>query len=961
MTAIVSSWSSHPAGSDTSGDENRGVDASDTSSLRVALSPHTALPPIQQRSPTPGSVYSDGQQALDFGEPASENAGHTSLSMRACPDCQEALLGAYNHCLMDTGTESSLLDSLNQIDEEEDGRRLTDPPFFRIIRDPTAPKNTLYTDVGKKVERDRWAFQEGKNASKLEQAKNKKLPCAVAKGAGVQGSHLFSGAIYKRTLDFKDKEIKMLREQLYDKIVSERADHEDAQKLRSVLKKAVNYYVYAEEWQAIESSRLQADVRSLKAELASLMAFLIQSENDKRKLAGEIQGHHDAVAQKEEVIKEKDNMIEEMKSKLHKSFKEFLHINKTMAVLEVEAAKGSEVTQGRNEVLQRNLDKLAREFEITTRDLTTANDRIRELEFELEELVSQFNQTGEGKRAAEEHARKLSTELDRTVAELTSTRHTYEITEKQRRQLEAELAEVNQAFTDSKFELNSKVGELSKDLETVTSQRTELQTALQNTKAENEKLSISLKGVTRSKDQLESAFRVSTQKYEKEISTRDTKIHDLGNLREEDAKALRKTLEQKEQLMYQVTDLQNSLNRETASLNMANFELTQVKRQADEKVALLEDQLEKLNTAKIALAADKRQVTEKYKQTRSELQEKEHELGHIKSEFSRSRDRAKQKESTLVKELAELTEAHTTLKTSFANYATDLTHAAEEKQTLVSKVDTLEHDRDEAIARGDQLATELAVFKSRTERLTADLDAANTDKADVKKHLESVVIKVDELTRTMNNLERESTSTIKTKDGEIRRLTKEAYDAKEEVNRLSKLSKKLRAVLDQLDIEHTAIKKALQTEKSEREYIEASAHDLRQSLHSERQIRLEFERLHERLNRSEGEREREALAGLRLRNRLLAQVAAGLNEEQSRLKELSAILPTDDQLQAIDGPEIKDFKPAELPRNAAPRQRTPGAGPGFKLVVRRPMNAETDKDLASPHPSAIAAGVGTPR
>ncbi|KAJ3014727.1 hypothetical protein HKX48_004993 [Thoreauomyces humboldtii] len=871
------------------------------------------------------------------------------LSLRACEECQRALVSAFDHCLGRTNGQP-LMESVNQIDEVDDGRRLTDPPYFEIVRDPTRPKNTVYTDLSQKVERERWAFNETRKVAKMEQAGNARGVATVRGGViyppspttSIQSGHLFSGAVYKRTLEAKEREVQMLRGQLYDRISAEKTEQGDIEKLRGALKKAVNYYVYAEEWQAAESARLQRDVRYMKAELSSLMAFLIHSEEEKRQLHGEIQDLHATIVGRDQLVVEKEKVVADMKSKLHSSFKEFLSMNKTMAVLRVEAAKGSEMTQGRNEILQRNLDKLARDYEATTKQLTTTQDHIRDLEFELEELVIQFNLTGEGKRASEEHAKKLAAELDRTAGELASAQDVLGRTEVKRGQLEVELQDMHRLHTDTKYELNLKISHTTSELETVTEQRKELEASLRMMKAENEKLSFSLKGVTRAKDQLESAFRVSTQKYEKEIQTRDSKIHDLGSLREEDAKGLKRVLEQKEQLMFQVTDLQNALNRETASLNMANFEMAQLKRQSEEKGSLLEDQVEKLNAARLGLAADKRQVTERYKQTRLELQEKEVELEHIKTEFARWKDRSTKAEADMRTELAEVKDAHSVLKGSFASFEDNLAKALSAQETAESRAVKMEALYEELVVREADALRSLAHYTTDNARLAADLTVAETERLDVKTHLESVVTKVDELSRTMTNMEAEYSTTVKEKDKQITRLSKEAYDSREDALRLDKLSKKLRKLVDKLDGELHVTKSTLTTETSQREFLEGTLYDIRQSLHSERQIRLEFERMHARLDRRESERESERLASLRMRDRLLSEVAVGLNSEHARLKDISKMLPKDSDQGLQDTPEIKDFKPVgAAPFGAAGRVNTPIApGPGFKLVIRKPAKED---------------------
>ncbi|KND03695.1 uncharacterized protein SPPG_01161 [Spizellomyces punctatus DAOM BR117] len=927
---------------------------------RSRLAHHPALPPIHKRSHScdgavsnrPQSAASDSKAsdvALIADTPHEDHGAQLLVSLRVCKECQNALLGAFEHCLAKNG-DQPIMGSLHEIDEVEDGRRLTEPPYFRIVKDPTKPKNTVYTDVSEKIDRERWAYVEQRYAATQEHPGNARATFTSMgpRGWGIESGRVFSGALYKRTLDAKDKEIHMLREQLYERTQSEKQEQNDVEKLRIALKKAVNYYVYAEEWQAVESARLQQDIRYLKAELSSLMAFLINSEEGKRKLSVEIENLRQELKNKDQKIAETEKLVFETKSKLHESFKEFLQMNETMARLRKEAEKGSEVTQGRNEILQRNLDKLARDYETTSKDLTLAQNRIRELEFELGELVTQFNLTGEGKRTSEEQNVKLTAELDKTAAELKRTQHAHDISSMQNRQLEEELREMNRIHTDTKYDLDVKITNLTKDLEAVKEQKKDLDVTVKQLKNDNEKLTNALKGVTRAKDQLESAFRVATQKHEKEIQGREARIQELGNLRAEDAKDIKKLQEQKEQLMFQVTDLQNSLDRETANVNMVNFEIAQVRRQAEEKTGLLEEQIEKLNLAKNNLANDKRQVTEKFKLTRSELQQREQELAEIKVEFAQHREQATSVETQLRKELAEIRSVHQTLEKEHTDLEERYVAITSTKADLESKQSDIQKRQGEMEARERHTQAAMEVIKVENERVTAELQQVTTEKKDIGAHLESVLVKVDELSRTISNLEREHRTTVKEKDSQIAKLSKDSYDAHEEVARLDKLTKKLKRLVDKLEVELTDTKQTLSKETGQREHLETTLHDIRQSLHSERKVRLEFERMHAKLDRREAEREMERLGALRMRDRLLAEVAKGLQSEYGRLKEISTMLPGEADLVTIDAPEVKDFKPAELPSPAVQRSLAAKA-PGFKLVVRAPATvAEEEENIQSP-------------
>ncbi|KAJ3325042.1 hypothetical protein HDU76_013287, partial [Blyttiomyces sp. JEL0837] len=295
--------------------------------------------------------------------------------------------------------------------------------------------------------------------------------------------------------------------------------------------------------------------------------------------------------ERDEKINEILSQKEQIKVKLHDSYKEFLALNETILQLKKEAEHGSDAIISRNEVLQRNLDRLARDFEVSTRDLGTAQTRIKELEFELEEMVVQFNITGEAKRSAEDLNVKLTSELDHLTTEHKSLKQAHEISVSTVKRLEYELASVIDMASSTTLDLETKNHLLTKEVADLTVAKKEVDGQLKTARSEVKNLSSALKSLTRSKDQLEAAFRTTSQKHQKEVEKLEEKIKELQNLRVEDEKVLKKTQELKEQLMFQVTDLQNNLDRELANVNVLSFDLAQLKRTTEEKTAQIENML----------------------------------------------------------------------------------------------------------------------------------------------------------------------------------------------------------------------------------------------------------------------------------------------------------------------------------------------------------------------------------
>ncbi|KAJ3189988.1 hypothetical protein HDU85_000279 [Gaertneriomyces sp. JEL0708] len=863
-----------------------------------------------------------------------QSGSSAAVSLSICKKCQEMLLSTFDHCL-GKDSEPFQLESVYLIDETQDAQSLTEPPHFRVVLDPTKPRIEQKSDVAQKIDGQRWAFHRQLAHARAEDPANKRHAYQGPRGVGIESAYLFSGTVYRKNLEANQKEIMNLREQLYDRMVAEKSEQEDVEKLRAALKKAVNYYVYAEEWQAAESARLQADVRALKVQVSALMAFIISSEGEKRKLCEEIGALHSVVTQKDERIADTEGIVEEMQDKLHESFKEFLQMNETMTKLRLEAKQGTDATHDRNEVLQKNLDKVAREYEATAKELTLSHNRTRELELELQELVSQFNATGEAKRSSEEQNIRLAAELDKAVNETRGLQHAYEISNMQNLQLEQELRDMGRIYEDSKYELTNRVTDLETRLSAIIEERDKLTENVTQYKAENDQLTRALQEMTKARDLIETNVRTSTQKFEKEAKQREIRIDELSTLRAEDAKAIAALQQHKDQLVFQVTDLQIALDRETANVNMLNFEMVQVRRQADEKNVLLAEQIEKLNQAKNTLAADKRQVTEKFKATRAELMQREQELEDVTREFSMYKAQAESIDVSLRQSLDEARKEQENLLV--LNKELQQRHAStvSANHEMIERQQELEERQQKIEAMEAQTRAENIEMRLKNESMHTQLEEVFMEKHDIKTHLESVLVKVDELTAVIDNTEEEHVRVIEEKDSQIAKLSKESYTANEEVTRLDSLSKRLQKLVDKLDADLAATKKALATESANRESVEAALHDVRQSLQSERKVRLEFERMHAKLDRRDVEREMEAISAMRLRNRLLTEMSTTLNDEFERLNELATLLPRESDLKVIEAPEIKDFVPGAVPSVGASR-RISRPAMGFKLTVNPP-------------------------
>ncbi|KAJ3195723.1 hypothetical protein HK101_011235 [Irineochytrium annulatum] len=847
--------------------------------------------------------FENAPSELDSVDKYHEDVEPMLVSLRVCKQCQTNLMTAFDHCLSRHGTTANL-DSIHQIDEVADAKQLTEPPYFEVIRDPTKQLNTVYDDMTHKVEKDRHVFAQTKFGAKGVDTTRIKTRTELGNPA-----NFFVGGLYKRNLEAKDREIKLLREQLYDRTLGEKREHTNVEKLKIALNRSMRYYMYAEEWQSSESAKLQQDVRYLKAEMSSLMAFLINSEEEKRMLLDQMEALRENGRQKDAKINEVEQQKGQLKAKLHDSFKEFLVMSETITRLKREAEHGSDTIISRNEILQRNLDKLSRDFERNVQELALSQTRVKELEFELEEIVLQFNITGEAKRSAEDLNVKLTSELDAVTKEYQQLKRSYDNICQHAATVESELREASQEYAKTKSELQTKTAELANELSLISVVKKDLETSLKFAKTEIEKLSSALKSLTRSKDQLEQAFRTAVQKSDKEIVNREEKVAELVSLRGEDSKIIKKLQEQKEQLMFQVTDLQNNLDREIGNVNILTFELAQVKRTSEERTTLLEEQVEKLTAAKINLANDKRQLSDKIRLVRSELKKKEEECDDLQRNFAAHRHSSATTESTLRKELEDLNHAHTDLIREH--------NSLEQKQTLLIETNVeLSMSQDSLRKTQAQLQQQLQLTKEENQRLSKDnqrLGSSETEaiveKNEMKIHLDSVLLKMDEMKQMIGQERSEASVSLKEANEQIARMTTELYQLTEDGKQLDALCKLLKEAVERLELELAETKAILEAESLNKEQFEIHCYELRQALNTERRLRLELERMHGRIDKRAAERVLEKLNAMKIRDRKMNDLSKSMKIEYNRLKAISTMLPEDKDLVVIEGPDIPQFPP----------------------------------------------------
>jgi hypothetical protein len=249
--------------------------------MEVTLVPKPmSLPDITENQHQKTKLVMDRLPSSDTfgGQACTDKTGQHEMidfySMKICTCCRDKLMTAFDHCLSQEGI--SELNSNRRVDEEADGIPSSEQPYFDRVKMPEPLE--FRNDASSKIARSQWILKESKKTFER-QAKD-----CQKKNSTEKESKLFSGAIYKRILEAKDREIANVRGQLYDAIKKSESENTNIHKLKVALNKSVHYYTFAEEWQAKECKRLQNDIKNLKQDISALMAHLINAEDHKRRV-----------------------------------------------------------------------------------------------------------------------------------------------------------------------------------------------------------------------------------------------------------------------------------------------------------------------------------------------------------------------------------------------------------------------------------------------------------------------------------------------------------------------------------------------------------------------------------------------------------------------------------------------------------------------------------------------------
>ncbi|KAI8805749.1 hypothetical protein BJ742DRAFT_393878 [Cladochytrium replicatum] len=804
----------------------------------------------------------------------------TLVSLHVCRECQDRLLSCFQHCLSkdELGSSKSALSSVLEVEEAKDSISRFPPPYFKLINNPAPIQVAMYESIAHKAEKDRIVFKEGRQSRW-----GGKRETAIA-------LNYWNMSTSQTSLDDQHDSIIELRKRLSAKKYSEKMKYRQVEELQHMFRKSVEYYSHAEEWQHYETSRLRLHIHYLKAELCSLTGFVVSSEHARSQVNISLETFGDLILDRNSRIRELQHTYDNIKETLHQSFKDFLMTNEALIELRQDARRGSELVQSRNQILQRNLDKLAKDFEASSKELAVAQSKIKELEYTLDNLMQKFNSTADSKKNTEQDNVKLKTENSKSRNDLKLMEAEHARYASRAEILQLDIQELVKKHSLRKVELENKILELGSQVEMVKATKTDMEATLKQYKAENEKLTMALKALNRAKEQLDSTFRITSRKAEKELAQRDERIAEMEITRDRDQQKLELLTKQKEKIFMQIEELEAQLDIQVTNVSTVQVELLQMKKSLENSAATLQQDIDKSVFSKSNLVGDKKQLNEKLRLVQNELSVKKKlrsslEASYLRQlkdgntfiqELSEKMRHLELKQSTLTFEHEQLLGDHHNFIDSNASLKVQLNSAEKALQLLKDEESSVDSQ-----LRGLRASTQTS--KNTHYEYSLERDVVN-------QQIKGSLSRVADLTTETNEAERERETLFDTMDAGILRKTTTLYDHREVVEELKQAVVSLEIHRNRLTEELRFNRTLLSAQTAERESIENGIFDARQMVVSEHIMRKEFERMHTKLSLFDDMRRVQTRGVDQARKRLLRQGEQTFCQYHQRLTDYSQII-----------------------------------------------------------------------
>lgn len=367
----------------------------------------------------------------------------------------------------------------------------------------------------------------------------------------------------------QQREILRLRADLIDARETEASEHQLVKKLRAALQRSLDYCMRAKEWQEQESTAMHSVIGDLKTEVGVLMAYVLNSEHDKQEIEARVQAANEETAQSLQQNHDLVRTVADLRAKLHLAHKDFIGVNQRLEKATQDAANGNELTLKKNETLKATLSRLSKEFAMSNQTRLGLDAKIKDLKFELEHIVYQFNKLGEEKLVADRDNENLRTVLKKWETDFRKLSEEFQRTSEEKFKLSIEHQHLQQTSAATQSELEQRLAKLTGDHEALLSAKTAQDATVAKMSQTLQENATHIKALSEFKATADEKRAKADALFRKEIQARDAVIASTTEELTVERQRSARFLDAKEQLLLEVNDLKNVLDREIQSRLLA--------------------------------------------------------------------------------------------------------------------------------------------------------------------------------------------------------------------------------------------------------------------------------------------------------------------------------------------------------------------------------------------------------
>ncbi|ORX50796.1 hypothetical protein BCR36DRAFT_56655 [Piromyces finnis] len=600
--------------------------------------------------------------------------------------------------------------------------------------------------------------------------------------SGFKHGGVFSGALAKSYIALKKKENNMIKDQYYELKKGYRDEIITSGSLESALKKSMKYYIFAEEWQELQSERLKDYIRLLKVELSSLLAFLINSESKLSKTTYILESEKEKARERDSQIIQLQNELISVKEKLKNTYKECLDLNATICILQDEAKNGTKILQEKNDILRNSMKKISKNYTICENILKTKVNAIKDLEFELSQLVIQCNEQSKDiiywKKAKYESDGKIisvKNDLEILQDKYNKELERYSQLKRQKESLETSLLR-EQKQHQSDNEINEK--EIS-DL------RTELLDKKNNIKVlliERDRERLDLQRITSEKNKLDETLIAQREKYTKEIKAYMTEIKKYKEKIEDDREAIKNFSEKITKLENQAAILVAQHAKDIVNNAKMSIDYTTIKKMNSDLKKSFNDYIRKNNQGKAAEVKEKKQLLEIIKILKEKNNKKTEEYNLLKlknSENSEQIKNMKEKYEKIIEEKEHIFEEKEIQIQKEKQKIEEIIEKEVQEQLQNSNNEIYPEDYEEIKEQNINLENTIKQKEQEIENYESQIKILESEKDDSQRKYNSLNMKINDVLGELTKLKDEHDAYVKEKHDEILKYTKKINELEE--------------------------------------------------------------------------------------------------------------------------------------------------------------------------------------